>query len=87
MDPDLKKFWFTGIVPGMQRNNLFISCLVSEVNFYIWKCKLKKCLTPVSTFVKDISDTMYKLLKMSNKIRESKLSLNLFVCRHTFDPP
>jgi hypothetical protein len=86
-EPDLKKLWYFGIVPGMQRNNLFISCMISEVNFCIWKNKLKKCLTPVSTFVKDISDTMYKRLKMSNKLRESKLSSNLFVCRHTFDPP
>jgi hypothetical protein len=83
----LKIFWFTGIVPGMRRNNLFVSCIVNAVNYYIWNLKLKKSVNPLSIFIKDISDTVYKCLKMSKKLLEAKLSSNLIVCRHTFDPP
>jgi hypothetical protein len=83
----LKRFWFTGIVPGMRRNNLFVSCIVNAVNYYIWNLKLKKSVNPLSIFIKDISDTVYKCLKMSKKLLEAKLSSNLIVCRHTFDPP
>jgi hypothetical protein len=83
----LKRFWFTGMVPGMQRNNMFVSCMVNVVNYYIWNLKLKKCLNPVSIFIKDISETVYKCLKMLKKLLEAKLSSNLIVCRHTFDPP
>ena len=71
----------------MQRNNMFVSCVVNVVIYYIWNLKLKKSLNPVSIFIKDISETVYKCLKMSKKLLESKLSSNLIVCRHTFDPP
>jgi hypothetical protein len=83
----LKNFWFYGVLPGMHHCNLFVSSIVTQVNYYIWSLKLRKKLSPVGIFVEDINLGIYKMLKMSNKILEAKQNLDLYVCRHTFDPP
>jgi hypothetical protein len=82
-----KNLLFFGLAPGMQHCNMFISGIVSQFNFLIWTVKLQKKLIPVNIFFEDLNLSIYKMLKMSNKIREAKQNLDLYVCRHTFDPP
>ncbi len=83
----LKKFWFYGLVPGMTKCNIFVSSIVSQTNYLIWSIKLRKEMLPLGAFIEDVNLSIYKMLKMSNKICEAKQNLDLFVCRHTFDPP
>jgi hypothetical protein len=86
-EEQMKNFWFLGIMPNTRKVNPFVSCMVTEVNFYIWKMKLNKSLLPLGIFIQDLSYTMYSVLKMSNKLCELRQASDLFVCRHTFDPP
>jgi hypothetical protein len=83
----LKKFWFFGLLPGMIKSNLFISSLVNIVQFQIWQMKLQKQLIPLGIFLNDFKFSVFKMLKLSGKARESKASVNYWVCRHTFEPP
>ena len=83
----LKNFFFYGLLPGMTYNNIFISGIVSSFNYAIWTQKLQKRMVPIGVFFEDLNLSIYKLLKMSNKICEAKQNLDLYVCRHTFDPP
>jgi len=39
---DRRRFWFLTTLPGMEKNNDFISAVVNIVNFHIWECKLRK---------------------------------------------
>jgi hypothetical protein len=82
-----KKFWFFGLLPGMEKKNLFISTLVNMINFLIWNMKLRKELVPLGSFIEDINLEAYNLIKRSAKIREEKTNANFWVCRYTFTPP
>jgi len=83
----MRTFWFTGLMPGMRKSNIFISSVVSVVNYNIWVLKLKKELNPVGIFIEDTVCMINRILKLSMKLREVKQSTNFHVCRHTFDPP
>ncbi len=39
---DKKSFWLFGIMPQMNKPNIFISCIVSTTNYMIWEMKLRK---------------------------------------------
>jgi len=82
-----KTFWFLAILPGMNKNNPFLSAVVSLTNFYIWECKLKKESTPVSVLFENLLEGIRKALKMSSFLRTEKDKSNFFVCRHISDPP
>jgi hypothetical protein len=83
----MRTFWFTGIMPGMRKVNIFVSSVVSVVNYNIWVLKLKKELNPVGIFIEDTMCMINRILKLSVKVREVKQNTDFHVCRHTFDPP
>jgi hypothetical protein len=82
-----KKFWLTAILPGMAKNNSFLSAIVSLTNFFIWESKLRKECTPVGTMYENVLEGIKKALKMSSLLRTEKDKINFFVCRHISDPP
>jgi hypothetical protein len=82
-----KKFWLTAVLPGMAKNNSFLSAIVSLTNFFIWECKLKKECTPVGVMYENVLEGIKKALKMSSLLRTEKDKTNFFVCRHISDPP
>jgi hypothetical protein len=87
-DPNtLNIFFFYGLLPGMTYNNCFISGIISQFNYAVSSQKLQKKMTPIGIFFEDLNLSIYKLLKMSNKICEVKQNLDLYLCRHTFNPP
>ncbi len=55
---DRRRFWFLATLPGMEKNNDFISAIVNIVNFHIWECKLRKESLPVGIFYKKL-DVQY----------------------------
>jgi hypothetical protein len=57
------------------------------LHFLESKHKKSKKLPPSGIFFDDLNFSIYKMLKMSNKIREAKQNLDLYVCSYTFDPP
>jgi hypothetical protein len=86
-EPDRKKFWMTAILPGMNKNNPFLSAIVSLTNFYIWECKLRKECSPVGVMYENVLEGIKKALKMSSFLRTERDKSNFFVCRHISDPP
>jgi hypothetical protein len=86
--PDVRRrFWFFGLLPGMTKNNSFVSLVVSLTNFYIWECKLRKECIPAGTMVENVVFGAKKALKMSMSLRSEKENSNFFLCRHISDPP
>ncbi len=75
-----RNFWFTGILPGIRKNNIFISSIVAVVNYNIWNMKLKKELSPVGVFIEDTLCMINRILKLSVKVREVKQNTNFHVC-------
>ncbi len=71
----------------MNKNNPFLSAVVSLANFQIWECKLKKESTLVSVSFENLLEGIRKALKMSSFLRTEKDKNNFFVCRHISDPP
>jgi hypothetical protein len=86
-DLEKKSFWFYGLLPTMQKSNMFISCIVNITNNLIWEIKLRKTVIPVSIFYEDLKMQVSRTLKMSSKLREAKNAEPFFACRHTYDPP
>jgi hypothetical protein len=86
-DLEKKSFWFYGLLPTMQKSNMFISCIVNITNNLIWEIKLRKNIIPVSIFYEDLKMQVSRTLKMSSKLREAKHAEPFFACRHTYDPP
>jgi hypothetical protein len=86
--PDVRlRFWFFGLLPGMTKNNSFVSLVVTLTNFYIWECKLRKECIPAGTMVENVVFGAKKALKMSMSLRSEKEKSNFFLCRHISDPP
>ncbi len=71
----------------MRKINIFVSSVVSVVNYNIWLLKLKKELNPVGIFIEDTMCMINRILKLSVQVREVKQNTDFHVCRHTFDPP
>jgi hypothetical protein len=70
-----KNFWFLSLLPGMNKCNIFISCIVNIVNMAIWEIKLRKEMLPVAVFLADINNQVYKMLALSSVVRNEKLSV------------
>ncbi len=66
-------------MPGMNRNNPFVSAIVSLTNFFIWDCKLKKEYTPVGVMYENLLEGIKKALKMSSFLRTERDKNNFFV--------
>jgi len=81
-----KQFWFFGEWHDNTYNSL-VGSTVSLVNFAIWKMKLKKELYPVSSFKGEICSGIFKIIKLSSKIRDAKNAANFHICRREFHPP
>jgi hypothetical protein len=84
---DRRRFWFFATLPGMEKNNDFISTVVNIVNFHIWECKLRKENLPVGIFFENLTYSIRKALKLSKYLRTELQKANFFVCRHFSDPP
>jgi len=84
---DRRRFWFFALLPGMVKNNGFVSLIVSLTNLQIWECKLRKECIPAGNLVEDVVFGAKKALKMSMFLRTEKENANFFLCRHISDPP
>ncbi len=82
-----KKFWLSAILLGMNKNNSFLSAIMSLTNFYIWECKLRKECTPAGVMYENVLEGIKKAVKMSSLLHTEKDKSNFFVCRHISDPP
>jgi hypothetical protein len=81
---DRKKLWFLSLLRGMEKNNTFISAIVSLIHYHTWEGKLRK---EGSIFFENIDGEVKKMLKMSKVMRIERSKTNFFVCRHFSDSP
>jgi hypothetical protein len=65
----MKDFWLLSLLPGMNKCNTFISCIVDIVNMSLWEIRLRKEMLPISVFLADVNNQVYKVIKSSSVVR------------------
>jgi hypothetical protein len=74
-------FFFTGLLPGTGKDNLFVSMSVYLFQYCIWEEKLSKKKASFGTIDLKFTDLLIALLQCNKKVRFTAESINIPMCR------